>query len=598
MTVGSADISPRTRAAFLLIALLLLTGIIFGPAIGNGFVAWDDQQEIYFNPDFHPPSWEKLKRNWTQTEESVWMPLTYYAWGAIALMAQQPPDANGIKLNAGPFHAASVAAHLLAVMFVFLILRRMLRLAREGEAPAEPKPSHRQAQRESRPPGHDVAAYFGAALFALHPLQVESVAWASELTTALSGALFFAAIDQYLRLIDSTSRRRWIFSITATVCYILALLTKPTAMILPAVILVIHLLLIRRRWKTLAVMLATWIPLAVADFWIAKQFQPAENVPSLPMAQRFFVAGDALGFYAAKLFVPIHVLLDYGRTPQSVLGAHQVFWIIAVAMLIADVIAFRRARLVCAGIAIFVLGVGPLLGLVKFDYQFYSTVADRYVYLAMFGASLIIASILTRWRRTWLYAITGVCLFALALLSFIQVQRWRDTRALMEYTESVRPDSYIANKVLGLELSSSNPSRAERHFRTALAAHSDDAVVHYNYAGLLVTQGKLPQAIEQWRQTIAIKPDHYRALNNLGVACMRQKQYDQAADFFRRSIEASEHLREPFADPHVNLAMILAGEGQNEQAAAELELALRIEPNLAKARRALDALRKNSHLVP
>jgi low affinity Fe/Cu permease len=198
------------------------------------------------------------------------------------------------------------------------------------------------------------------------------------------------------------------------------------------------------------------------------------------------------------------------------------FWIVAVALLIAAIVAIRRARLICAGIAIFIIGVGPLLGLVKFDYQFYSTVADRYVYLAMFGASLIIATILARWRKTWLYAITGICLFALAILSFIQVQRWRDTRALMEYTASVRPDSYIANKVLGLELTSSNPARAERHFKAALAAHSDDAVVHYNYAGLLVGQGKLPQAIAQWRQTIAIKPDHYRALNNLGVASMRE----------------------------------------------------------------------------
>src|SRR5438309_611519 len=97
-------------------ALLLGITLVFAPVLSNGFIAWDDQQEIYLNPDLNPVSWQKLKRNWTETEETVWMPLTYYAWGALAAIAPRTAGPNGATLSPAPFHAASLASHLFAVL--------------------------------------------------------------------------------------------------------------------------------------------------------------------------------------------------------------------------------------------------------------------------------------------------------------------------------------------------------------------------------------------------------------------------------------------------------------------------------------------------
>ncbi len=595
-----------------LAGLLALTTIVFAPTIVNHFIAWDDQQEIYANAHFDSLSW-----HWTHTQESVWMPLTYYAWGGIAALSQQAPDGDGIRLDPAPFHAASVLSHAVAVAMVFLILRRLT--------------------------GREWAAFFGGAVFAVHPLQVESVAWASELTTALSGALFFAALDQYLRCVDAEGRRKWIFGAVATVFYILSLLTKPTAMVLPAMVLVIHVLLVRRRWIRLATILGIWIPLAVADFLIARHFQPAEQVPSLPLVQRLIVAGDAVAFYLGKLVWPFSVLPDYGRMPQTVLAGHSLLWIVALVLVVVAIFSIRRAPRFATAAAIFLLGVGPLLGLVKFDYQFYSTVADRYVYLSMFGVGLFVAALLSpsgvtpssstlgegwgegsrggvalanrdrssnpsptplpeyqaRVRSAALaFVLPFVCIAALAVLSFIQVQRWRDTRTLFEYNASIRPGSYISNKVLGLEFSQSDPTRAAEHFRAALAVHSDDAVVHYNYGNLLAGQKELPQAIEQWEQAVRCKPDHYRALNNLGVAAQRNRQIDLARDYYEQSIRASEQANEPFADPHRNLGLLLLAEGRDQDAVAQFEAALHINPDLLGVQRALEMARKNTRSVP
>jgi protein O-mannosyl-transferase len=567
------------HSALLCICLLIVTAMVFAPAIDHKFIGWDDQAEIYFNPDFNPVTWQHLCENFTHTQNglTVWMPLTYFVWGGIAAMSHQAPDKQNISLDPTLFHAACLVFHLFAVALCFLVLRRLLK--------------------------QDIPAILGAALFALHPLQVEPVAWASGMYTVLSGAFSLAAIYTWLRSADANKTlRRWIWFAASTLLFIAAMLTKPSAIVLPAIIAAIH--LIARRISPspgtpgegrgeglpssitnpkskiqnpksphpnllpdyrekgseillLIVLLLLWIPLAINDLLISRHFQPAPNVPLLPLGQRFLIACDALTFYIGKLFVPIHLVPDYGRWPAKILSlpATHWMWIAPTLLILIAIASIRRAPRITAAIAIFLLALAPFLGFVRFDYQFYSTAADRYAYLAMLGPALLLGAILARWPRWPIQAAAGLCLFALIILSVLQIPHWQDTQTLFTYTLTVRPDSLVAHRVLALEDLNSDPPSAEQHFQAAIALRPDDPTSHYNYAILLEHRRDLPAAIVQLKATVALNPDHFKALDDLGVATMLQKNYSEAKGYFEQSIQAADRMHADFPPAHQHLAL-------------------------------------------
>jgi Tfp pilus assembly protein PilF len=247
-----------------------------------------------------------------------------------------------------------------------------------------------------------------------------------------------------------------------------------------------------------------------------------------------------------------------------------------------------------AATLIVLFALAPYLGFVKFDYQFYSTVCDRYAYLAMFGVALAVAALLDRYRHRALMGLGVACVIACAVLSSIQLCHWRDTQTLFEYTLLVRPDSLIANKVLGSEFTTTDPTRATKHFQAAIAARPDDPVVHYNYGNLLLDQKNLPAAVDQWQKAVEVRPRYFLAWNNLGIAAWRDRDFDRAAECFKRAIDGSEQSHTPSADAYQNLGSLQAALGDPD-ATRNLERALSINPNLPRAKNALSAIRKNNH---
>jgi hypothetical protein len=390
--------------------------------------------------------------------------------------------------------------------------------------------------------------------------------------------------------------------------YIAAILTKPSAIVLPAIVALIALMRCRLSpspgipdaaeiagWKgrgegrlssahpkskaerqkdphpnplpayrargpelaILITLLFIWLPLSLADLLISRHFQPASNVPVLPLGQRFLVACDAITFYLGKLFAPIDLVPDYGRWPTKILSlpATHWMWIAPTLLILIALASIRRAPRLTAAIAIFLLALAPFLGFVRFDYQFYSTVADRYAYLAMLGPALLLGAILARWPRWPIQTAAGLCLFALIVLSVLQIPRWQDTQTLFAYTLTVRPDSLVAHRVLALEDLNSDPAAAEKHFQAAIAIRDDDPTSHYNYAILLERRRDLPAAIEQLKATVALNPDHFKALDDLGVATMFQKNYPDAKNYFEQSIAAAHRVHADFPPAKQHLAL-------------------------------------------
>ena len=266
--------------AVLLVALVLL---LFGRSIHFDFVGFDDQLHILENPYFNPPTLGHVLQLWKGPYEEVYMPVTYSVWGVLARIGEvATPDAQGVRFNPYLFHAANVALHAVNVLLVWRILVRLVA------------------------PGW--AAVGGAALFAVHPLQVEAVGWVSSGKDLLGAAFSLAAILLYLRFTEATEKvpprpvqARILLYTCATAAFALAYLSKATSIVTPAILLIM--LRVRGPWKRpAAAWLIPWFLAALPLIWLTRLNQAdARLLIWSPWWARPIEAVDAVSFYLLKL---------------------------------------------------------------------------------------------------------------------------------------------------------------------------------------------------------------------------------------------------------------------------------------------------------
>ena len=200
-----------------------------------------------------------------------------------------------------------------------------------------------------------------------------------------------------------------------------------------------------RRWQQSLLALAPWLLIATGPMIVTKVLQPDELLASVPAAwQRPLVAADAIGFYFIKLLWPLHLGPDYGHSPRVALANGLPY--IALAMFIALLLALLAARAwhSLVVLLLFVVGLLPVLGLVPFAYQRFSTVADRYAYLAMIAPSLAMAWILARFGRPASWFVATLLLAGLAVLSHVQATRWQNNESLYLHAIQVNQRSLLA----------------------------------------------------------------------------------------------------------------------------------------------------------
>jgi hypothetical protein len=535
------------RARLLGGLLLLVTLLAFGPALRHEFVNWDDFEAIVNNPSFNPPRLANLVEYWTKPAFKFYVPVLWTAWGLLAFVAQEPaPTGNGTVLTPGVYHAFNIACHLAASLLAYRILRKLTR--------------------------SDWAAFAGALLFAVHPLQVEAVVWVSGMKTPLSGVFALLAVWHYLRFSDllssstvavgqdaapgsagvgaadagASAPRAWGHYAAATAAYVLALLTKPTIILLPLIIVGIDVLLRRRDWRSARrvwLPLGTWMVMAAAVVLVTKQAQPGILAYHPRLAVRPLVAADAVAFYLYKFVLPFRLIPDYGRTPRWLIeqGPLYLTWL-APACVLAACLAFRRrAPWLAVGGLIFLVGMLPAIGLTPFDYQLFSTVADRYAYFSLFGPALIVAYALARLRPSWrVIAPTVAVLGAFAVISFVQTGYWRDTATLFRRTLEVNPNSLVAHRVFGYDAATRGRlEEAERHYLAALRTAPEDGLTHYNLGNVLVRASRLEEAVARYRAGLACPmdpEDRQKTHVNLGIALARTGRLVEARAAFEEAV--------------------------------------------------------------
>jgi hypothetical protein len=371
-------------------------------------------------------------------------------------------------------------------------------------------------------------AFWGACVFSLHPLQVESVAWASEtkgLLAALLGFLAILILQRHrtgavnpkaealaceLRAGDSTAGNKRLCYALASGCFLLALLSKPSAVAIPLIVIAIDKLWWQVPWRRTLAVSAPWLVVAAAFVLVTRGAQ-AVSLPAFspPWWARLLIAGDTIAFYLAKLVWPWRLGFDYGRDPQTVLNGD---WVYAACLIPAALalLAAGRSRLRPFGtaLAIFLAGMSPVLGLTSFAFQKYSTVADRYMYIPMLGAAFWVAWLMTQHgsQRIW-RALSFLLLGMLALQSVRQISVWHDTLTLAAHGLQVNPISTPANCFYGTSLKGAGKyAEAVKYFSQACKTHPDDIVSRLDLASCLIEIGDLEEAQRQIKEAQARWP--------------------------------------------------------------------------------------------
>jgi Tfp pilus assembly protein PilF len=543
--------------------LVVATVAVFAPVVHHEFVVWDDDLHVYANPRLHPVTWTRVGAFWQAPYQHLYIPLTYTAWAALTWLSQTLLPG---PLAAWPFHSLNLLLHLGSTLVVYRLGLLIL---------AAPE------RTDSRLAG----AAAGALLFGLHPLQVEAVAWVSGLKDVLCGWWALVAIWQYLEYARSPGERRgWGHYGLAMGAYGLALLAKPAAVVVPGMAGLLAVWGLGQRWSQALRALSGWV--VMAGFWglWTKGQQPDAALGWItPLWARPLIALDAVTFYVGKLLWPVGLGPDYGRTPQVVLE-QGIGSVMALLPLVLGVGLWRRRQRLGglgSAMAVFVVGLLPVLGGLPFMFQTYSTVADRYTYLAMVGAALGLGWAVQqagRQRLVWLGSL--LLLGVLGWRSMVQVQVWQDTVTLFTHALRVNPRRALAHNNLGLVLAQQNNlDDAMAHFLTARQLQPGFPEAHYNLGKTLTLQGRLDDAIPAYLEALRLRPQWAEAHNNLGVTLAAQGKYADAMPHYAQALL----LKPDWAQAHYNIGEALARLGRTAEAIAAYQAALHWRPAWSQA---------------
>jgi protein O-mannosyl-transferase len=589
----SSDSPEESRAQRWGILSLLIGAVILflGRVCLNFFAYWDDQDFIFKNPHVTTPTLANLVWFWEHTHELLYVPVTMDAFVGLAKLAKLPNSA-GMENPFDPayFHAASLLTHIASVLVVYTLLKFLFQ----------------------RP----WAACAGALLFALHPVQVEPLAWTCGLKDLLAGLFSLLAIWQYLLYASvgnarfpskRFSRPRNHFAV-AMGAIVIGELCKPSAMVAPVIAIVLDYLLIGRPLKDVLRSAIPVILIAIPLAVIAKVVQPENTGPGIPLYLRPLIATDALAFYLYKFAVPFNLAPDYARNPHRNLTHHWFFWTWIAPLAVGILILAWRKKYpwLLAAALVSLISLGPVLGLSNFSFEGISAVADHYLYVAMLGPAIALAAIFQKTRPRWAIALAGVWIVALGARSFGQVGYWRDDITLWQHAKDVAPDGMA----VGLNLAASDIrlgkqfsdyadkrvaqiQKADGHASTESIEENDKTVIECRHQ-----EQAYAAKSEQISRHLIDVPEfqdgliQVRAYRNLILALSEEKRTDDAVDWGFRllQVEVRKNVQNPHQlslDREALGFMLLDTKTRNPEAAEILQEATNLDPDNVEAQRGL-----------
>lgn len=530
------------------ILLLLLPFITFWQTLHHDFV-WDDDVHIIYNSYDTPDASHNILKYWSPKPKLIYAPITYTVWGMLK---------NGLP-DPYFFHFTNIIVHTLAVIIIFFILKIMVK--------------------------NEWPALAGALIFAVHPLQVEAVAWATGLRTLLCG--LFGMMSLLLHLLFRERKQPVILYLLGLVAFFLALASKPTAVIFLIFILLIDLIYFKKRIRDMAMHFIPYGLLTLPFLWILIQ----TNTPpeySAPLWSRPLIMTDTITFYLKKLFYPVELCSFYGRTPAYVMQEKwfYVSWIIPAVITWLLIKSYKKTRfpLLCA--LLFLAGILPVSGLISFEGQNWNTVADRYLYFSMLGIALSFSLIINKWRQKkliWIIA-GGIILGCFFRSYLVQIPQWQNDWTIWNSAIHYFPDQSVPYSKRGeLYLAQGKLNMALYDFQRAVQRNPRFAKAYNNIGLVYSNQEKWDEALEAYSYAIHLNPKLTKTLKNIGLIYYIQKNYEKAEQAFKTAIKYDPD----YADAYYQLGRTYYAQKMiNEAERAFLE-AIKLDPGHLKAYMAL-----------
>jgi Flp pilus assembly protein TadD len=558
----------------LLIAAIV---IIYAPVRHYDFVQVDDPKYVSENPNVAQGlTLPGIVWAFTARHGGYWIPLTWLSYMA---------DVQISGMNAGALHVTNVLLHIANSLLLLGLLWSMT--------------------------GAFGRSAFVAALFAVHPLHVESVAWITERKDVLSTLCWLLAIWAYIAYVRRPGLGRYLLVL---VWFALGLMAKPMLVTLPFALLLLDVWPLRRvdlgagtagrSENTLMGRGTVWVHLvreklpmiALAAVFSAVTFTAqGEAVAGLdlyPFAMRVENALISYVAYLGKMIWPAHLVVLYSFPKTIPAWAAAGAFLVLAAISAVAVLAARQRPYLAVGWLWYLGTLVPVIGLVQAGVQ---SMADRFTYVPLIGIFIIVAwgawDLLERvpYRRIVLPAVAGLVVLICAVMARGQVRYWKDNVTLWthvtEFTLDV--DTYHAHISLGTVLRDQGRfDEASAHFSEAMHLEPDSAEPRHEMGLLLARQGKFDDAIASLFEAVRLKPDFPEAQRDLGLMLSRQRRAGEAIDHLSIAVR----LKPDSAELNYELGLALADQGKVDEAIAHFSEAVRLKPDLAEAQNSLGSI--------
>ena len=571
------EISRRQQSLLICSCLALATAAVYWPVHHFEFTNYDDTLYVAENP--------RLREGLTLrglgwafvTPLDLWMPVTW----SVRLLEYQL-----FGLDAGAHHLVNALFHVVNTLLLFIVFRRMT--------------------------GAPWRSALVAALFALHPLHVEAVAWVTGLKDVLSTCLGLLTIWAYARYAEQFTLRGprvQVFYGLTLLLFALALMAKPMMVTLPLVLLLLdYWPLGRTRWAKPATIgsgpatgksvkvtpgqllkeklsfFALAAGACAATLWAQRVEGPLVSLEKLPLGLRIANALLSYGGYLGKTFWPTGLAAFYPLDTNLSLAAATIAGAVLLGVTAAVIGRARRAPWLAVGWFWYLGMLAPVIGLVQVGVV--PAMADRYSYVPLVGLFVMLcwsvpgSALEGRISRVTVCSAAVVALAVCAMLTGIQVGYWKNTETLFRHTLRVTRNNWLAHNNLGIALGRAGKiDEAIEHCEQALRIKPDFAEAHYNLGVALAQTGRMDEAIAHYEQALRFKPDFAEAHYSLANALLAMGDLEDAIAHYKQALR----IKPDFAETHYNLGIALQQEGRVQEAMEHYEEALRINPAIAEA---------------
>ena len=574
----------------------LITFLVYLKSLQNEFINWDDTEYVVNNPYIHSFNLPFFKWVFFDFYVANWHPLT---WLSHAL------DYAAWGLNPLGHHLTNNILHALCTFIVVLLVIRLMTVYKRvagNHVASQPFLSARTI---------GITGAVTGLLFGLHPLHVESVAWVAERKDLLCAIFYLLSITTYTHYVSEVSEKAFVGSASRFFnktffftlgCFLLALLSKPMAVTLPFVLLILDWYPFRRiqSLKTFWAAFIEKLPflaLTLISSIITVMAQRAggamEEMKSVSLPARLLVAVKSLIAYLWKMTLPSNLTPFYPY--QGNISISSIEYIMAIILTVGITVTclavLRQQKLWISLWSYYVITLTPVLGIVQVGSQ---TMADRYTYLPSLGPFLLIGLIAAKSYegmtalKGWKVIIRITSLF-FVLVMFVsisyatikQIGIWKNSFVFWDYVlakEPVRiPFAYIS---LGEAYRSKGQvDMAIAQYQTALRLKPDYAEAYLNLGEAYKSKGQFDMAIAQYQTALRFKPNFAEAYYNLGIAYKSKGQFDMAIAQYQTALR----LKPNFIEAYYNLGIAYNSKGQFDMAIAQYQTALRLKPNFAEA---------------